>query len=149
MLRCSRIQLDGVPLHIAQRRHNREPCFFSEEDRISFLHWLGEALAVNECQLHACALMTNHVHLPLTPEKAATVPKLIVSLRRRYVQYINRTSHHTSTLWDSRYKSSVVHADSYLLAWQRYMNSIPFALPWWTTLHTIDGAAIVTMRSAS
>ena len=52
-----------------QRGHNREPCFFSEADYTSYLHWLGEALAVNECQLHAYALMTNHVQLLLTPKK--------------------------------------------------------------------------------
>ena len=93
--------------------------------------------------------MTNHVHLLLTPKKADLVPCLVISIGRRYVQHINRTYHRTSTLWDSRYKSLVVHADSYLLACQRYMNPMPFVLPWWTTPHTIDGAAIVTMRSAS
>ena len=125
MPRRPRIQLDGVPLHIVQRGHNREPCFFSEEDYTSFLQWLGEALADNECQLHAYALMTNHVHLLLTPKKAAAVPKLIMSLGRRYVQYINRTYKRTGTLWDSRYKSSVIQADTYLLACQRYIELNP------------------------
>ena len=115
MPRRPRIQLDGVPLHIVQRGHNREACFFAEEDYQSYLHWLGEALAESECALHAYALMTNHVHLLLTPKKAAKVPRLIMSLGRRYVQYINRTYQRTGTLWDSRYKSSVIHADTYLL----------------------------------
>ena len=53
MPRRPRIQLNGVPLHIVQRGHNREPCFFSEEDYTSYLHWLGEALGDNQCQLHA------------------------------------------------------------------------------------------------
>ena len=108
MPRRPRIQLNGVPLHIVQRGHNREPCFFSEEDYTSYLHWLGEALGDNECQLHAYALMTNHVHLLLTPKKAEAVPKLIMSLGWRYVQYINRTYKRTGTLWDSRYKSSII-----------------------------------------
>ena len=73
--------------------------------------------------------MTNHIHLLLTLKKADRVPRLVMSIGRRYVQYINRTYHRTGTLWDSRYKSSVVHADSYLLACQRYMNSILFVLP--------------------
>ncbi len=110
MPRRPRIQLNGVPLHILQRGHNREPCFFSEEDYTSYLHWLSEALGDAECQLHAYALMTNHVHLLLTPKKAATVPKLIMSLGRRYVQYINRSYKRTGALWDSRYKSSVTMA---------------------------------------
>lgn len=69
--------------------------------------------------------MTNHVHLLLTPKKAATVPKLIMSLGRRYVQYINRTYKRTGTLWDSRYKSSVIQADTYLLTCQRYIELNP------------------------
>lgn len=65
--------------------------------------------------------MTNHVHLLLTPEKAEAVPKLIISLGRCYVQYINRSYRRTGTLWDSRYKSSLVQADTYLLVCQRYI----------------------------
>ncbi len=64
--------------------------------------------------------MTNHVHLLLTPRKAEGVPKLIISLGRRYVQYVNRSYRRTGTLWDSRYKSSLVQAETYLLACQRY-----------------------------
>ena len=125
MPRRPRIQLNGVPLHIVQRGHNREPCFFSEEDYTSYLHWLSEALGDAECQLHAYALMTNHVHLLLTPKKAEAVPKLIMSLGRRYVQYINRTYKRTGTLWDSRYKSSVIQANTYLLTCQRYIELNP------------------------
>ena len=125
MPRRPRVQLDDVPLHIVQRGHNREPCFFSEEDYASYLHWLGEALDDTECQLHAYVLMTNHVHLLLTPKRAVTVPKLIMSLGRRYVQYINRTHQRTGTLWDSRYKSSVIQADTYLLTCQRYIELNP------------------------
>jgi putative transposase len=69
--------------------------------------------------------MTNHVHLLLTPRKAAAIPKLMISLGRRYVQYINRTYKRTGTLWDSRYKSSLVDAESYLLRCQRYIELNP------------------------
>jgi REP-associated tyrosine transposase len=58
-----RIHLDGVPLHIVQRGHNRGPCLFGEEDYPSYLYWLGEALKKEHCALHAYALMTSHVHL--------------------------------------------------------------------------------------
>ena len=91
MPRRPRIHLDGVPLHIVQRGHNREPCFFAEEDYHAYLHWLGEALQKGRCALHAYALMTNHVHLLLTPKRAESVPRLIIALGRRYVQYINTT----------------------------------------------------------
>ena len=59
MPRRPRIHLDGVPLHIVQRGHNREPCFFGEDDYNIYLHWLGEALGEAECKLHAYVLMTN------------------------------------------------------------------------------------------
>ena len=125
MPRRPRVHLDGVPLHIVQRGHNRQPCFFGEEDYSSYLHWLGEALGEAECALHAYVLMTNHVHLLLTPKKAEAVPRLIISLWRRYVQYINRTYRRTGTLWDSRYKSSLVQAATYLLLCQRYIELNP------------------------
>ena len=125
MPRRPRIHLDGVPLHIVQRGHNREPCFFAEEDYHTYLHWLGEALIKEGCALHAYALMTNHVHLLLTPKKAESVPQLIIALGRRYVQYINKTYRRTGTLWDSRYKSSLIQAENYLLTCQRYIELNP------------------------
>ena len=69
--------------------------------------------------------MTNHVHLLLTPEHAETVPSVIMSVGREYVQHINRTYGRTGTLWDSRYKSSVVQAQTYLLLCQRYIELNP------------------------
>jgi putative transposase len=125
MPRRSRVHLDGVPLHIVQRGHNREPCFFAEEDYSCYLHWLGVALKQAGCALHAYALMTNHVHLLLTPRRAAAVPRLVIALGRRYVQYINRSYRRTGTLWDSRYKSSAIQAETYLLACQRYIELNP------------------------
>jgi len=125
MPRRARILLDSLPLHIVQRGHNRDPCFFAEEDYHAYLHWLGQALKAHGVALHAYVLMTNHVHLLVTPERAADLPKLLISLGRRYVQYINRTYRRTGTLWDSRYKSSVVHAESYLLLCQRYIELNP------------------------
>ncbi len=125
MPRRSRTHLDGVPLHIVQRGHNREPCFFADADYLGYLHWLSEALKESGCALHAYALMTNHVHLLITPEKAVAVPVLLISLGRRYVQYINRRYRRTGTLWDSRYKSSLVQPEPYLLACQRYIELNP------------------------
>ncbi len=125
MPRRSRIHLDGQPLHIVQRGHNREPCFFAEQDYFTYLHWLAEALKQEACALHAYALMTNHVHLLITPKRAESVPKLIIALGRRYVQYINTTYRRTGTLWDSRYKSSLIQADTYLLTCMRYIELNP------------------------
>ena len=95
MPRRPRIHIDGLPLHIVQRGHNREACFFCDEDHHAYLHWLSEALKKESCTLHAYVLMTNHIHLLITPERAETVPPLIIALGRRYVQYINKTYHRT------------------------------------------------------
>ena len=89
MPRRPRIHIAGMPLHIVQRGHNRDACFFCEEDYSSYRHWLGEALRETGCSLHAYVLMTNHIHLLLTPTHPQDVPRLIISLGRRYVQYIN------------------------------------------------------------
>ena len=125
MPRRARIHLAGVPLHIVQRGHNRDACFFAEDDYLAYRHWWGEALKASACSLHAYVLMTNHVHLLLTPPDPREVPRLMISLGRRYVQYINRTYRRTGTLWDSRYKSSLVQEETYLLACQRYIELNP------------------------
>ena len=125
MPRRPRIHLPGVPIHLVQRGHNRDACFFTDEDYLAYLEWLGDALKKSGCALHAYVLMTNHVHLLLTPPGSAAVSQLVMSLGRRYVQYINRTYRRTGTLWDSRYKSSLVHADDYLLLCQRYIELNP------------------------
>jgi putative transposase len=125
MPRRPRIHLDGIPLHIVQRGHNRGACFFDDQDRHAYLGWLHEALQREYCHLHAYVLMTNHVHLLLTPERGSSVPRLIVSVGRRYVQYINHTYKRSGTLWDGRYKSFLVQAETYLLLCQRYIELNP------------------------
>ena len=125
MPRRPRVHLPDQPLHIVLRGHNREACFFAEEDFHTFLHWLGESLDTSKIALHAYVLMTNHVHLLLTPRRAEDVPSLMISLGRRYVQYINKTYRRTGTLWDSRYKSSLIQSDTYLLTCQRYIELNP------------------------
>jgi putative transposase len=125
MPRRPRIHLPGVPIHLVQRGHNRDACFFNDEDFLAYREWLGDALKKTGCALHAYVLMTNHVHLLLTPPNASAVSQLVMSLGRRYVQYINKTYGRTGTLWDSRYKSSLVHAEDYLLLCQRYIELNP------------------------
>ncbi len=125
MPRRPRIHLAGLPLHLVQRGHNRDACFFGDEDHLAYCEWLGEAIKATGCQLHAYVPMTNHVHLLLTPPESGAVSRLMISLGRRYVQYINKTYRRTGTLWDSRYKSSLVQADAYLLRCQRYIELNP------------------------
>lgn len=125
MPRRPRVHLPGTPLHIVQRGHNRAPCFFSVEDYHCYLRWLHHALVTTGCTLHAYVLMTNHVHLLLTPDDPRAVAQIIISIGRRYVQYINRTYRRTGTLWDGRYKSSIIQSERYYLACQRYIELNP------------------------
>ena len=125
MPRRPRILLPDYPLHIVQRGINREPCFFAEEDYQCYLHWLKEAARDCGCAIHAYVLMTNHVHLLLTPTVSGAPVRLMQSLGRRYVQYVNRQYRRTGSLWEGRYKSSVVQAESYLLACMRYIELNP------------------------
>ena len=125
MPRRPRVLLSGYPLHIVQRGINREACFFTDEDYHCYLHWLEESARACGCAIHAYALMTNHVHLLLTPREDGGPSRLMQSLGRRYVQYANRFYRRTGSLWEGRYKSSVVQAESYLLASQRYIELNP------------------------
>ncbi|WP_293002929.1 transposase [Nevskia sp.] len=115
-----------MPLHIAQRGNNQDACFFCDEDYGAYLTWLADGLRNTGCQLHAYVLMTNHVHLLLTPPaQVESVPRLLIMLGRRYVQYINKAYRRTGTLWDSRYKSSSIQSEAYLLSCQRYIELNP------------------------
>lgn len=125
MPRRPRIHLDGVPLHIVQRGHNRQPCFFAIADYLAYLEWLGEAARKSGCQVHAYALMTNHVHLLVSPGDAQSVSRMMVALGRQYVPYVNAVYQRSGTLWEGRYKSSLVQTDVYLLACMRYIELNP------------------------
>jgi REP-associated tyrosine transposase len=125
MARRPRIALTGLPLHVVQRGNNRAPCFFAAEDYRSYLHWLhgyAEPLGV---RLHAYVLMTNHVHLLLTPERPEQVSRLMQALGRRYVRFVNEKYFRSGTLWEGRYRACGVHADGYLLACMRYVELNP------------------------
>ena len=120
-----RILLADYPLDIVQRGINREPCFFAEEDYHCYLHWLEEAARDCRCAIHAYVLMTNRVHLLLTPATPGAPVRLMQSLGRRYMQYANRYYRGTGSPWEGRYKSSVVQAEGYLLACMRYIELTP------------------------
>lgn len=125
MPRRPRISLAEIPQHLVQRGVNRDPCFFAEEDCHCYLHWLQEAASDWQCVVHAYVLMTNHVHLLITPQTGNGLAKLMQSVGRRYVQYINRHYKRTGTLWEGRYKSSVIQAEAYLLTCMRYIELNP------------------------
>jgi putative transposase len=110
---------------VIQRGNNRGAIFFEEADRRFYLGWLGEALTDQNCALHAYVLMTNHVHLLITSDRSEAVPKALQSLGRRYVRYVNRTYGRTGTLWEGRYKSTILDSERYVLACHRYIEANP------------------------
>ena len=125
MPRKPRHYVGGMPCHIVQRGNNRSVCFFSDEDYYAYLEYLHDACQRYAVSLHAYVLMTNHTHLLMTPECKDGISLVMQSLGRRYVQYINHQYRRSGTLWEGRHKSSLVQADSYLLACYRYIELNP------------------------
>lgn len=125
MPRRSRLVISGTPWHIIQRGNNRSACFYAEDDYRYFLQTLGEQAGKYQCAVHAYVLMTNHVHLLLTPSKADGVSQLMKHLGQRYLQHINRTYQRSGTLWEGRFRSCLVQEAMYLLACYRYIELNP------------------------
>ena len=125
MPRRPRITLPNVPLHIIQRGNNRQACFFSGEDYQAYLTWLEEYARQHSCDVHAYVLMTNHVHLLVTPRTATSAGDLMKSLGQQYVQYINRTYRRSGTLWEGRFRSCLTQEEDYVLGCYRYIELNP------------------------
>jgi putative transposase len=125
MPRRSRIIVPGTPLHIIQRGNNRQACFFAEEDYLVYLVWLKEYAKRTECSVHAYVLMSNHVHLLLTPKKSDSAGRVMKSLGQRYVQYINRTYKRSGTLWEGRFRSCIIQPEEHLFVCQQYIEMNP------------------------
>ncbi len=118
--------LRHVPCHVVQRGVNRQPTFFSSANYCYYLDSLAEACTKHGVALHAYVLMTNHVHLLMTPrEQAEGISRVMQSLGRRYVYHVNNLYERTGTLWESRHKASLVESDGYLLACSRYIELNP------------------------
>lgn len=125
MPRRARITVAGVPHHVVQRGNNRSVCFSATQDRLLYLKWLEEYALVTGCQVHAYVLMTNHVHLLLTPASRESIAELMKRLGQRYVQYFNRRYERTGTLWEGRYRSTIAGETNYILSCYRYIELNP------------------------
>ena len=125
MARQPRLDIPGIAQHVIQRGNDRRPCFFRASDYLCYLQALRELSVREHCAVHAYVLMTNHVHLLVTPDAKGQVSRMMQSLGGRYVRYVNDRYHRTGTLWEGRYKSSLVDSDSYLLCCYRYIELNP------------------------
>ncbi len=125
MSRQPRFILPGQPQHVIQRGNNRDVIFVSDDDYKFYLEKLQAACARFECELHAYVLMTNHVHLLLTPQTEGGIGKVMQSVGRYYVQYFNYKYKRTGTLWEGRYKATLLDSEVYLLTCSRYIELNP------------------------
>jgi putative transposase len=125
MPRPLRLILPGVAVHIIQRGNNRAACFRRDSDYLIYLAHLHQLSEKYECAVHAYCLMTNHVHLLVTPAAAGACTALMRDLGQRYVQYFNRRHERTGTLWEGRFRSCIVESSHYILGCYRYIELNP------------------------
>ena len=125
MPRTARPRAPGFPLHILQRGHNKKACFEQEEDFRRYLALLSESSKFHECAIHAFVLMTNHVHLLVSPEEPLRSSRMMKRLNERYAMYFNKKYGRTGSVWEGRFKTCVVDSVSYLLQCHRYIELNP------------------------
>ncbi len=125
MARKPRIVVAGQPLHVIQRGNDRQAVFYADEDYQHYLDDLNTASQQHGCQIHAYVLMTNHVHLLITPTAEDSASRMMQTLGRRYVRYINTEYRRTGTLWEGRFKSALIDSEQYLLTCSRYIELNP------------------------
>jgi putative transposase len=125
MPRRARLRLAGQPLHVRQRGVNRARCFSGHADRNLYLALLAECAPLHGCAVHAYVLMPNHVHLLLTPSTDRSASAMMKAIGERYVRAFNKAHKRTGTLWEGRFRSSIVDSDRYLLTCYRYIELNP------------------------
>jgi putative transposase len=117
--------LAGIPVHITHRGNNRQRCFYEDADRAFYLFHLRRLLPHAQCKLHAYCLMTNHVHVLLTPTALDSCARLMKGLAQLHTQYVNRTYGRSGSLWEGRFHSCLVQSEGYLLNCYRYVELNP------------------------
>lgn len=125
MARLGRYFVEGQALHVIQRGNDRKPVFFADEDYARYREWLIAASQVHGLAVHAYVLMTNHVHLLVTPKTSLCLPRTMQSLGRRYVRHVNTLYRRTGTLWEGRYKAAPIDSEEYFIACCRYIELNP------------------------
>ena len=125
MPRLPRYAITGLPQHVVQRGHNRQAIFLVDADKKIFRDILIDVSHRHECQVHAYVLMDNHIHLLVTPCRENSISKVMQSLGSSYVRYFNDTYRRSGTLWEGRYKATVLEPVSYLFHLHRYIEFNP------------------------
>lgn len=146
MARLPRLTLPGYPHHLIQRGNNRQAIFSQAADYELLLGLLADNAEKFGVALHSYVLMTNHFHLLATPETVDAIPKMMQAVGRRYVRYFNQAQARSGTLWEGRYRSTLIQAERYLLACMAYIDLNPVragmvpeaaAYPWSSHAHYV------------
>lgn len=125
MPRPPRYEPVGYPQHVIQRGTDRCRIFLQRTDLLHFRYYLADACDRYDCRVHAYVLMSNHVHVIMTPDREHGVSRVMHLIGTRYVQYFNRIHRRTGALWQGRYKGMLIDTDRYLLACYRYIELNP------------------------
>ncbi|MDB5932461.1 MAG: hypothetical protein JWR60_4168 [Polaromonas sp.] len=125
MARLPRLTVPGYPHHLLQRGNNRQPIFSAVADYLMLLALLNENAQKFSVALHAYVLMGNHFHLLATPATPDGLPQMMQAVGRRYVRYFNDKQVRSGTLWEGRYRSTLIDTDRYLLACMAYIDLNP------------------------
>jgi len=125
MARQPRLVFAGHPLHVVHRGVNRGACFADDGDRTFYLGLLQEHLPKAACSLHAYVLMTNHVHLLITPDEDDSAARFVKAVAQRYAQRCNKRWRRTGPFWETPFKSSLVDSHAYALNCHRYIEENP------------------------
>ena len=124
MARLPRLTLADVPHHVIQRGNNRQPIFIDRADHEKLLALLAESATRFGIAMHAYVLMDNHFHLLATPASATGLPQFMQSVGRAYVRYFNDRHGRSGTLWEGRYRSTLIQTERYLLTCMAYILSL-------------------------
>jgi putative transposase len=125
MARLARLTLPGIVHHVILRGNNRQPIFGDAVDRELFLALLAEHAQREQVQVHAYLLMDDHVHLLVTPMLVDALPKMMQAVGRSYVRRFNQRHGRTGTLWEGRYRATVMDAERYLLPCMVFFDTKP------------------------
>ena len=125
MPRKPRIYVPDAPVHAIQRGYKNNAIFRDDFDRLEYLRCLKQAADACGCSVHAYVLMTDHVHLLLTPDQSTSAACMFQSLGRHYVRYVNETYRRHGSLWEGRYKSNIIQPETYFLSCQRFIEMHP------------------------
>jgi len=115
----------GLPVHVIQRGNNRQTIFCSDEDMATYASDIRKAAEKFSVKVHGWVFMTNHAHLLLTPSSDGGISKLMQSLGRCYVAYFNFNYSRSGTLFEGRFRASLVEEHNYLLECLRYIELNP------------------------